>query len=105
MANSYIEQVCVTGSQLKQPIGLVVLSPEALKLPAEEIEKSLLETLNEVNATLESHAVLDCLVVMKDEWTVDNGLLTPTLKVKRHELEEQYDSLINGALSGKIARQ
>lgn len=105
MANSYIEQVCVTGSQLKQPIGLVVLSPEALKLPAEEIEQSLLETLNEVNATLESHAVLDCLVVMKDEWTVDNGLLTPTLKVKRHELEEQYDSLINGALSGKIARQ
>ena len=105
MANSFIEQVCVTGSQLKQPIGLVVLSPEAFKLPAEEIEQSLLTTLNEVNATLESHAVLDCLVVMKDEWTVDNGLLTPTLKVKRHELEEQYDSLINSALSGKIARQ
>lgn len=105
MANSNIEQVCVTGSQLKQPIGLVVLSPEALKLPAEEIEQSLLATLNEVNATLESHAVLDCLVVMKDEWTVDNGLLTPTLKIKRHDLEEHYDSLINGELAGKIVRQ
>jgi long-chain acyl-CoA synthetase len=105
MANSSIEQVCVTGSQLKQPIGLVVLSVEALKLPAEEIEQSLLATLNEVNDTLESHAVLDCLVVMKDEWTVDNGLLTPTLKVKRHNLEEHYESLINGQLSGKIARQ
>ncbi|AGH46618.1 AMP-binding protein [Paraglaciecola psychrophila] len=105
MANSSIEQVCVTGSQLKQPIGLVVLSVEALKLPSAEIEMSLLATLNEVNNTLESHAVLDCLVVMKDEWTVDNGLLTPTLKVKRHNLEEHYKDLINGQLNGKIVRQ
>ncbi|MFQ3190729.1 MAG: long-chain acyl-CoA synthetase [Paraglaciecola sp.] len=105
MANSSIEQVCVTGSQLKQPIALVVLSVEALKLPAKEIEQSLLATLNEVNVTLESHAVLDCLVVMNDEWTVDNGLLTPTLKVKRHNLEEHYKNLINGELKGKIARQ
>jgi long-subunit acyl-CoA synthetase (AMP-forming) len=105
MANSSIEQVCVTGSQLKQPIALVVLSVEALKLPAKEIEQSLLATLNEVNVTLESHAVLDCLVVMNDEWTVDNGFLTPTLKVKRHNLEEHYKNLINGELKGKIARQ
>jgi long-subunit acyl-CoA synthetase (AMP-forming) len=105
MANSSIEQVCVTGSQLKQPIGLVVLSAEALKLPAAEIQLSLLATLNEVNDTLESHAVLDCLIVMKDEWTVDNGLLTPTLKVKRHNLEEHYKGLINGQLKGKIAWQ
>jgi long-chain acyl-CoA synthetase len=105
MANSSIEQVCVTGSQLKQPIGLVVLSVEALKLEASEIEMSLLATLNEVNATLESHAVLDCLVVMKDEWTVDNGLLTPTLKVKRHNLEEHYKGLINGQLNENIAWQ
>lgn len=105
MANSSIEQVCVTGSQLKQPIALVVLSEAALQEPSEEVEQSLLKTLDEVNATLESHAVLDRIVIMKDQWTVDNGLLTPTLKIKRHSLEEQYDELINGKFSGKLAKQ
>lgn len=105
MANSSIEQVCVTGSQLKQPIALVVLSELALKQPFEDIEQGLLATLDEVNATLESHSVLDRIVIIDDEWTVGNGLLTPTLKIKRHTLEEQYDSVINGNLSGKIAKQ
>ncbi|MGJ8682039.1 AMP-binding protein [Paraglaciecola sp.] len=105
MANSYIEQVCVTGSQLKQPIALLVLSEEAQKLTAEQIESSLLSTLEQVNSELESHAVLDRLVVMQDEWTMDNGLLTPTLKVKRQMLEKRYADFINSTFTGKIARQ
>jgi long-subunit acyl-CoA synthetase (AMP-forming) len=105
MVNSSIEQICVTGSKLKQPIALVVLSAEAQQLDANEIEASLLETLESVNATLESHAVLDRIVIMKDDWTVDNGLLTPTLKIKRHVLEEHYDAVINTNYKGKITRQ
>jgi long-chain acyl-CoA synthetase len=102
MSNSNIEQVCVTGSQLKQPIALMVLSATARKLNKQTLIDSLQTTLDEVNASLESHAVLDSLVVMKDEWTVDNGLLTPTLKVKRHVLEERFAGLINTTMKGKI---
>jgi long-chain acyl-CoA synthetase len=102
MANSLIEQVCVTGSQLKQPIALMVLSAASKKLSQKQVEQSLLTTLNEVNGTLESHAVLDNLVVMQEEWTVDNGLLTPTLKIKRHILEERYEDIINSPLNGKV---
>lgn len=105
MGNSLIEQVCVTGSNLKQPIALVVLSAEASKQDKSLVEKSLLATLATTNADLESHAVLDGLLVMQDEWTVDNGLLTPTLKVKRHLLEDKYQQLINQPLSGKLAYQ
>jgi long-chain acyl-CoA synthetase len=105
MANSLIEQVCVTGSNLKQPIALVVLSAEASKQDKSVVEKSLLATLGVTNANLESHAVLDGLLVMQDEWTVENGLLTPTLKVKRHLLEDKYQALINRPLVGKLAYQ
>ena len=105
MVNSSIEQVCVTGSQLKQPIALVVLSPEAQQQDNEKIEISLLETLQSVNKTLESHAVLDHLIIMRDDWTVDNGLLTPTLKIKRSILEEHYEVLINRTYTSKIVRQ
>lgn len=105
MGNSLIEQICVTGSQLKQPIALMVLSAAAQKLDKATIQNSLMMTLTEVNAELESHAILDRLVIMRDEWTVDNGLLTPTLKVKRHVLEERFAEVINSSLSGAIVFQ
>ena len=105
MANSLIEQVCVTGDKLKQPIALVVLSAEAQREDPEKVESSLLATLEQVNASLESHAVLDHIVIMKDDWTVENGLLTPTLKIKRNILEDKYEALINKTHKGKIVHQ
>ncbi|MBX2848825.1 MAG: AMP-binding protein [Acidiferrobacterales bacterium] len=104
MANSLIEQICVTGSHLKQPIALMVLSEAAAKYSDEEVNASLLATLEEVNTTLESHAVLDALVVMQEAWTVDNKLLTPTLKVKRHVLEERFEEIINAEINERVVR-
>jgi long-chain acyl-CoA synthetase len=39
---------------------------------------------------LDPHERLDCLVVMTEAWTVDNDLITPTFKVKRHRVEERF---------------
>jgi long-chain acyl-CoA synthetase len=72
-------------------MALVVLSPEARKLPKEEVAQSLEATAKEVNTGLEKHERMKKVVVMRDEWTVDNNLLTPTLKVKRNVLEKQYE--------------
>ncbi|AEP29417.1 AMP-binding protein [Brumicola nitratireducens] len=105
MVNSLIEQVCVTGAKLKQPVALVVLSEEARNEPLEKVKSSLLATFEEVNASLESHAVLDHLVIVKDAWTVENNLLTPTLKIKRNVLEEKYETLINKVYTEKIVYQ
>ena len=87
-SNINIEQVCVVGIGIPQPIALIVLSEDAKKKPKEEITNGLEKTLEVVNAELDQHEVLKKLIVLKEDWTVENGLLTPTMKVKRNELEK-----------------
>lgn len=93
MRNPMFEQVCVVGSARTQPIALAVLAEEMKKRPKAQIQTSLSRTLEIVNSKLESHAKLGHIVVLSEPWTVENALLTPTLKVRRHELEEQFSSL------------
>ncbi len=102
MANSDIEQVCVTGSSLPQPIALVVLSEDAMKLNKAEVEEKLAKQMHSINQQLESHQKLDRVIICKEPWTVENQMLTPTLKVRRHVLEEQLSDVINGHYSQSV---
>ncbi|GLZ89513.1 AMP-binding protein [Metapseudomonas resinovorans] len=89
-----IEQVCVVGDGLPQPMALCVLSEvgrqEAANSARSELELSLRSLLEEVNGDLDKHERLQGLVLVKDVWAVDNGFLTPTLKIKRNIVEDAY---------------
>ena len=88
-----VEACAVVGANMGQPLGLGMLSPtalEQLKGDAEGLKASLLEHLKGINATLDPHEQMDCLVLFKEAWTVDNGLITPTFKVKRNELDKAF---------------
>ena len=89
-SNNNIEQVCVVGSGLPQPMALIVLSEEGEKKHLDILIKELKKTLNITNASLNKHEQLSNIVVLFDEWTVENKLLTPTMKIKRNELEKIY---------------
>ncbi|MGY3642315.1 AMP-binding protein [Pseudomonas sp. PK-RTE-24] len=88
--HSRIEQVCVVGDGLSAPLGLCVLSAVNQQEPRASLHASLEKLLQEVNAALDKHERLHRLVVVKDSWAVDNGFLTPTLKIKRNVIEDRY---------------
>lgn len=87
--NTLIEQVCVVGANLPQTMAMVVLSADGKALDRSDIAKRLEETMHEVNQVLDKHEKMKKMIVVNEEWTVDNNLLTPTLKVKRNVLEKQ----------------
>jgi long-chain acyl-CoA synthetase len=90
-----VEACCVTGANLGQPLALVMLNMEAAQRAADgagrgALEESLASHLKSINAMLDPHERLDCLVVVAQPWTVESGLITPTFKVRRNRVEDVY---------------
>jgi len=101
-ANPMIEQICVMGSGLRAPVAVVVLSDSGRGSEIAETERSLGETLESVNQVLESHEKLARVVIVDDEWTIENELLTPTMKIKRDLVEAKYQQLIGIETRSKV---
>lgn len=90
-----VEACVVTGANLGQPLGIVMLNPDAAASVADSaakkaLEESLAAHLSTVNAMLDPHEQLKCVVVATTAWTVENDLITPTFKVKRNRIEDIY---------------
>jgi long-chain acyl-CoA synthetase len=83
-----LEHVCVVGTGIPQPIALVLLSAAGKSRSKEESTRELCQLVGVVNKDLQNHEKLEKIVILKDDWTIENGLITPTLKVKRNEVEK-----------------
>jgi long-subunit acyl-CoA synthetase (AMP-forming) len=93
--NHHVEMCCVTGSGQPKPFALVLLADELRPKLSDstvraEIEAELEALLKEVNQEVEEFERLQFLVVVKDPWLIENGFLTPTMKMKRTKLEDTY---------------
>ncbi|MBI2536290.1 MAG: long-chain fatty acid--CoA ligase, partial [Gemmatimonadetes bacterium] len=101
------------GDQRKFPVLLVVPAVEALVawaaqrgLPTDDVDRFLEQP--DVTAKIEREAMINLrdlasfempkkIVVIKDDFTIERGELTPTLKVKRAVVEKKYQALIDAA--------
>ena len=97
-----VEACCVTGGGYQgQPCALLMLSPEARQRATDpqaraQMSRDLALHLDAVNARLDDHEQLDFVTVVAEEWNIDNGFLTPTLKIKRNIIEDVYGPRLDG---------
>lgn len=90
--NMFIEQICVAGQHLPQPLALIVLSEMGRQAERIAVERSLEDTINALNPRLHNYERVRKVVIVRDPWTVDNNLMTPTMKIKRNVIEARYDA-------------
>ena len=88
-----VELSCVSGLGRPQPYAQVVIAEDLRgqlgdQAVRESIHAGLEQLLKTVNQTVEHHERLQFLAVTSDEWTIANGFLTPTMKIRRSAIEE-----------------
>lgn len=100
MTHPDVEACCLMGSGHASPFAIVLLSAEARRRCAtpdarKAMEQALQSRLEQVNSQLDPHERVQFVAIADGPWTVSNGLMTPTLKIKRTVLENRYQTLVD----------
>jgi long-chain acyl-CoA synthetase len=98
-AHPAVDACCLMGSGLPSPFAAVVLSEEARKRCANSseragLEQSLVAQMEAVNADLDPHERVAFLAIVDGPWSIGNGCMTPTLKIRRPVVESRYLGLV-----------
>jgi len=88
-----VEQLCVLGSGLPQPIAIAVVEHIGEHL-RKQVQRRLNDALIQINTSLENHEKLARIIVINEKWTTDNGMMTPTMKLRRQVIESRYQAII-----------
>ena len=86
----FVEQALVCGDNKPYLIAILVLNNNESNVSDEKISKEI-ETINKNLSRIEK---IKKFFVIKDQFTIENGLMTPTLKLKRYKIIEKYKSEI-----------
>jgi len=103
LADAWFTQAMVHGEGRPFLVALLVLADEVAERYPQDSADLETEAMKRVRARLSgsaSYARVRRVIVLREAWTVDNGLLTPTLKLKRHRIAERYAGEIESAYTG-----
>lgn len=95
-----VEQQCLLGRGYSKTVMLCVLSANGQQAESADVERRLIERIERVNDDVEKHARIGAVIVSKEPWSIENGLLTPTLKMRREQLEQHF-----GSVAESLARE
>ena len=101
VAHPMVEAVMVSGAGAPAPYAFLVLTEDwrvriDKTLSKAKVEDELKKLIGEINASLAHYERLQMIVVAKNPWSVENGYLTPTLKIKRKHIESAVASEVPG---------
>jgi long-chain acyl-CoA synthetase len=94
-----IEMSIVSGVSQPSAYAMVVLSEDIRPKMHEpevkaQVESELSTLLAQVNSELADYEKLRMLVIANEAWSIENGFLTPTMKIKRSRIEASVESQV-----------
>jgi long-chain acyl-CoA synthetase len=114
-AKPYLSAIVVLNDeQWSRAAGEVKLDPNVILAPAggegergkerdkerEKAEKFLVQRIGKVTKDFPGYAAIRKVTVAREKWTIDNGLITPTLKLKRNAIFKKYAGAIDDMYKG-----
>ncbi|WP_394256514.1 AMP-binding protein [Vibrio harveyi] len=98
---SRVEMMCLIGLGLPAPI-LLVVPHDFPNFDKERYARTTRKVVARMNQELESHEQIKGVLMTQDPWSIENGILTPTLKIKRHVLEQKYHEIGHNWPKGEL---
>jgi len=92
-------QMCAIGHGMEAPVLLAGLNELGADWKPEKVESCIIQMLPDLNRRLSHHEQISTVFLVRDEWTIENGLLTPTMKMIRNAIVKRYEAAVN-ALPG-----
>ena len=99
--HNLISQVHIVGHSRKHIGALITLNPEQVRVADKAVRSQIADIINQVNSRLGDHEFIKEYKILSQDFTVESGEITPSMKIRKSVVETKYkkeiDSLYTSA--------